>query len=72
MVRLPRFLEGRPLPEGYFDPLVPYKDPPPCPYHLSRLVAYAKEKGVAVTDLSWEEVEQFRTDKSSSREGAET
>jgi hypothetical protein len=63
MNRLPRFLEGQPLPEGYFNPPDPYKDSPPCPYYLSRLVAYAKEKGVPVTELTWEEVEQFRTDK---------
>lgn len=59
---LPRFLEGRPLPDGYYDPPDPYKAPPTCPYHLRALSAYAKEKGVAVTDLSREEVERFRTD----------
>lgn len=65
---LPHFLEGRQLPEGYYDPPDPYKSPPPCPYHLSALVAYAKEKSMAVTDLSREEVEQFGTDKSRQEE----
>lgn len=60
MCKLPHFLEGKPLPEGYSDPPNPYRLPPTCPFHLRRLVAYAREKGVAVTDLTWEETEMFR------------
>ena len=58
---LPKFLEGEPLPPGYFEPVDPYSDPPECNIDLGALMRYADENGKRVVDLTKEEVAQFRT-----------
>ena len=59
VVRIPRFLEGEPLPSGYNDPPNPYADPPASKYNLRAMVNYALRIGKKVTELSKEEAEQF-------------
>ncbi len=57
--RIPAFLEGEPLPPGYFDPVNPYKDAPSRKIRLGALVAYAKKNGKTMWDLTKEEVKRF-------------
>lgn len=59
VVRIPRFLEGEPLPVGYNDPPNPYADPPVSQYNLRAMVNYALKIGKKVTELSKEEADQF-------------
>ena len=35
-------------------------NPPPCPFKLSAMMDYSKKVGKKVSDLSYDEVEQFR------------
>ena len=57
--KLPRFLEGEELPEGYFDPPDPYREPPKCRYDLRAMTRYAREVGKKVVELTKEEANQF-------------
>ena len=59
IVKIPRFLEGEPLPAGYFDTPNPYVDPPVSKYNLRAMVNYALRIGKKVTDLTKEEADQF-------------
>ena len=59
IMRLPRFLEGEPLPEGYYEAPDPYKTAPSCHIDLPALARYARKSGKKITDLSKEEVKQF-------------
>ena len=59
--RIPKFLEGEPLPDGYFKPVNPYVSAPSCKINLGKLVAYAKEKGKTQWDLTKEEIKMFET-----------
>ena len=58
--RIPKFLEGEELPEGYFDPPDPYKPLKSVRINLRELVKYAKEQGKDGWDLTKEEVDRFR------------
>lgn len=58
-VRIPRFMEGQPLPEGYNEALNPYKNPPNSKYNLRAMVNYALQAGKKVPELTVDEVEQF-------------
>ncbi len=58
---LPKFLEGEPLPPGYYDPPNPYVSAPSCYVDLPALARYAKSIGKKITDLTKEEVKQFST-----------
>ena len=58
--RIPKFLEGEELPEGYFDPPDPYKPFKSERIKLGELVKYAKEQGKDGWDLTKEEVDRFR------------
>ena len=58
-VRIPRFMEDQPLPEGYNEALNPYKNPPNSKYNLRAMVNYALQAGKKVPELTVEEVEQF-------------
>lgn len=58
-VRIPRFMESQPLPEGYNEALNPYKNPPNSKYNLRAMVNYALRTGKKVPELTVEEVEQF-------------
>lgn len=62
-IRLPRFLEGEPLPAGYYDEPDPYSDPPASNYNFRAMVNYAIKMGKQVTDLTKEEVRQFLIEK---------
>lgn len=59
IIKIPRFLEGEPLPVGYYDPPNPYANPPKSKYNFRAMVNYAQSKGKKVTDLSKEEVRPF-------------
>lgn len=56
---LPRFLEGEPLPTGYYDPPNPYVNAPSCHVNLLQLARYAKMEGKKLTELTKEEVKLF-------------
>ncbi len=57
--RIPKFLEGEPLPAGYFEPVNPYVNAPSCKINFGKLVAYAKANGKTQWDLTKEEVQMF-------------
>ena len=57
--RIPPFLEGEPLPKGYFDVPDPYVSAPTRKVNLSELVAYARKNGKSRMELSKEEVAMF-------------
>ena len=61
-VKIPKFLEGEPLPKGYFEAPNPYADPPSRKVKLGELVKYAKENEKKVFDLTKEEVSMFEHD----------
>ena len=56
-----KYWEGRTPPKSYFEPMDPYKDAPHCPFNLRALSEYAKSVGKKIIELSYEEIEQFRT-----------
>ena len=60
---IPKFLEGKPLPEGYFDPVDPYKSAPSCNIDLGKLAAYAKKNNKTMWELTADEVKMFETQK---------
>ena len=59
VVRIPRFMEGQPLPEGYNEAPNPYRNPPKSKYNLRAMVNYALQTGKKVTELTDKEAEQF-------------
>ena len=59
VVKIPRFMEGQPLPQGYNEDLNPYKNPPISKYNLRAMVNYALQKGKKVPELTVEEAKQF-------------
>ena len=59
VVRIPKFLEGEPLPEGYFEAPNPYMEPPRSRYNLRAMVNYALKVGKKVPELTKEEAAQF-------------
>lgn len=60
-ISFPKFLEGEPLPKGYYDSVNPFKDPPVWNVNLHGLAEYAESKGVHIAELSKEEYNMFRT-----------
>ena len=63
VVRIPRFLEGEPLPAGYYDSPDPYAEPPKSKYNLRAMVNYALKNGKKVPELTREEAAQFLIDE---------
>lgn len=57
--RIPKFLEGESLPEGYFQPVNPYVSIPTRKINIGKLVAYAKEQGKTQWELTKEEIKMF-------------
>ena len=57
--RIPPFLEGEPLPKGYFEVPDPYESAPTRKINLSELVAYARRNGKSRMELSKEDVAMF-------------
>ena len=60
-VMFPKFLDGEPVPEGYFDPPNPYVSAPTRKVDLGALTAYARKNGKNYWELTKEEVQQFET-----------
>ena len=59
VVKIPRFMEGQPLPQGYNEAPNPYMNPPKSKYNLRAMVNYALQKGKKVPELTVEEAKQF-------------
>lgn len=59
--KLPKFLEGESLPQGYYEPLNPYEDMPKYNVNLLELSRYARRCGKSLIDLTKEEVDMFRS-----------
>ena len=59
VVKVPKFMEGDTLPEGYYSVPDPYSDPPDSKYNLRAMVNYARENRKKVADLTKEEAEMF-------------
>lgn len=58
--RVPKFLEGEPLPPGYFDVPDPYVSHPTCKIHLGALGEYMRKTGKkSGWELTKEEVKMF-------------
>ena len=45
---------------SYYEPPVPYKNAPSCHVNLLELSRYAKKHGVAIKDLSEEDIKKFK------------
>lgn len=56
----PKFMEGRPLPKGYYDAPNPYALPSLSQHSIRAMLAYAKSVGKNINELTYEEAEQFR------------
>ncbi len=56
---IPLFLQGEPLPAGYFDAPKPYEEAPTRRVKLGALVAYARENGKSGWELTKEDVQRF-------------
>lgn len=59
IVKIPKFMEGDTLPDGYNSTLDPYSEPPVSRYNLRAMVNYALGHGKKVTDLTKEEAALF-------------
>ncbi|MBQ9574304.1 MAG: hypothetical protein IJR27_03400 [Synergistaceae bacterium] len=59
VVKIPKFMEGDTLPDGYNSEVDPYSEPPVSKYNLRALVNYALENGKKITDLTKEEANLF-------------
>lgn len=57
----PKFLDGVELPAIYYQSPDPYNDAPDCEISLLALSKYVRSRNKRITDLSCEEVLQFRT-----------
>ena len=60
-IALPKFLEGEPLPAGYYDAPNPYVSHTSCNVDLPALARYAKSVGKKLPDLTKEEDKRFST-----------
>ena len=59
---IPKFLEGEPLPDGYFDELSPYETHPTCKINLLALGEYVRKTGKkSGWDLTKEEMKMFES-----------
>lgn len=58
--KLPKLLEGEPLPKGYYSPPDPYDDTPMCNVSLFELSRYVRRCGKPLVELTKEEVNKFR------------
>ena len=61
-IKIPKFLEGEPLPKGYFEVPNPYAGSSTRKVNLGELVKYARDNGEKVFDLTKEEVSMFEHD----------
>lgn len=57
----PIFLDGVELPATYYQSPDPYNDAPDCEISLLALSKYVRSRNKRITDLSCDEVLQFRT-----------
>lgn len=58
MTQLPEFWVGRTPPPEYYADIDPFA-PAECPFDLPAMTNYAREHGVAVSDLNRDEVMKF-------------
>jgi hypothetical protein len=58
-IRIPLFMQGEKLPQGYNDTPNPYATMPKTKYNLRAMVNYARSQGKKVPDLSKEEASKF-------------
>lgn len=56
---IPKFLEGKELPEDYYEEPNLYKSSPSCHVNLLALSRYARLHGKRMVDLTQEEVSRF-------------
>ena len=56
-----KFLDGVELPATYYQSPDPYNDAPDCEISLLALSKYVRSRNKRITDLSCDEVLQFRT-----------
>ena len=59
-LNLPLFMQGEPLPEGYFEPHDPYKSAPSCKVKIGAMAEYARTHGKKCSELTREEFEMFK------------
>ena len=59
-LHLPLFMQGEPLPEGYFEPHDPYKSAPSCKVKIGAMAEYARTHGKKCSELTREEFEMFK------------
>lgn len=59
VVRIPKFMEGGTLPDGYNSAPDPYSEPPVSRYNLRAMVNYALKHGKKVTELTKDEAGLF-------------
>ena len=57
----PVFLLDKALPSGYYEVQNPYADAPSCNINLLELSRYAKKAGKKLSELTAEEVDNFRS-----------
>ena len=57
--RIPKFLEGEPLPAGYFEPVNPYISAPSRNIRIGDLASYMKKNGKTMWDLTKDEIKMF-------------
>ena len=57
---IPKFLDGEPLPDGYFAEPNPYTFLPNRDVNLLEISRYARRVGKKITEMTKEEVEQFK------------
>lgn len=60
-LKKPKFLDGVELPATYYQSPDPYNDASDCEISLLALSKYVRSRNKRITDLSCEEVLQFRT-----------
>ena len=59
VLTMPKFLEGEPVPVGYYKTPDPYVNAPSCHIDLSAMARYARKVGKRIADLTKDEVGQF-------------
>ena len=61
--KLPKFMEGEPLPAGYYDAPNPYAEPPISKYNIRAMGNYAIASGKKISELTKEEASRFLVNK---------
>lgn len=59
-IKVPKFMEGEPLPDDYFEPQNPYVLAPSCKVKIGAMAEYARLHGKRIWDLTKEEYKMFQ------------